>query len=491
MSEKIVNLALLAFSILFCVCIILSYGWYTTYKEKHTLDIDRLSPNKARSLMHQYMDKAPGVLRYAWFEPQIGYTLKPNADLSCWNDTFKSNELGYRAGSGKKDENIYRVVFIGDSWTYGMGVSASEAFPYQFEVTANQFGALSQRVEAWTMALPGYNTGNELAALDAFFDLINPDAVVLCPTINDIDSSLGVSPMGNLMWNRKSGPNEIHFFIRSMPMYSYLLLTQWRRVFTAFKLTEQRLREKGIPFFMFFVAEWDTDMVHHFMCQANIASPYAIVPIEYVTGKWRQPQEEFGHGTPEAYTIFAEILYEMVAKKLGWKSMPRSAKRERRSEVSCFFEIPSGDWSKECAALLKARVAKELSYDFTPGSKESDKQCMGTMDWKTGAISSGKSVILLRNKPGSTHLRTTVKRLPQARFLYPIEIELAILSRSGGTNKNVQIFAEGSDTQMIDILIPTDIEKDSAMDFVISVPRSIVDANCVSQSLYILTVKQE
>ncbi len=53
-------------------------------------------------------------------------------------------------------------------------------------------------------------------------------------------------------------------------------------------------------------------MIHSFISDAGIRSPYAIVPQEYCLGKWRQPREKFGHGTPEAYNVFAKISYQMI-----------------------------------------------------------------------------------------------------------------------------------------------------------------------------------
>jgi len=490
MANKFLNLLLVLCSVLFCICIILGAGWFTCFKAKHAIDINDLSYNQVQILMRQYLDNTPGVLRYTWFEPEIGYTLKPHAKLTCWGDTFESNGIGYRTAPTKKNRGTYRILFLGDSWTYVMGVSETESFPHQFEVIANRFAGLDKRIQAWTLALPGYNTTNEIAALDAFYDQIQPNAVVLCPTMNDINSTLEISPQGNFLRSRRNQCQDLNFYSHFRPMDSYLYLSRWERVYGLLRETELRLYEKGVPFFLFFITPYDEAMVHHLVERAKIESPYTIVPTEYVFGKWRQSSEKFGHGTPEAYVIYAKIVYQMVAKEQGWKALGKGVKTEKGVEVPAYFDTPPGNWDKECSELLKARVRKYLSYGFTPGSKYSKSQCVGNIDFATGGISSGKSLILLRRRSNATRLSLTVRRILKARILYPLVLKFRISSPSGGTRVTVEIPKSGAEVQKVVVPIPSDIQEGSAIDLVVDTPRSIVSPNYVSCSVYVTGVEQ-
>ena len=128
----------------------------------------------------------------------MGYTLAPNAQVRAWRDSFVTNELGYRTGPVVKEPGTFRVLFVGDSWTFGMGVTETESYPKVFERLAASHAGLERKVEAWSLALPGYNTLNELAALWFYFDRLEPDLVVVSPTRNDNHSTRVVLPGGSL-----------------------------------------------------------------------------------------------------------------------------------------------------------------------------------------------------------------------------------------------------------------------------------------------------
>ncbi|MCP4899533.1 MAG: SGNH/GDSL hydrolase family protein [bacterium] len=137
-----------------------------------------LSLENRQELVEEFFEVATQAYTPAWFEPGVRYTLRTNAEISVWDSTFTSNELGYRAGAVQKRPDTFRVVFVGDSWTYGMGVDAEDSFPYQFQRLANEVYDGHGEIEAWSLALPGYNTMTEVNALEIFLNRLEPDAVV-------------------------------------------------------------------------------------------------------------------------------------------------------------------------------------------------------------------------------------------------------------------------------------------------------------------------
>jgi len=86
------------------------------------LDPAKLTSEERERLLEGVLANSPGVHRWAYFEPRIGYTLRPSSTIEAWHDTFRSNEIGYRAPALAKAAGTFRIVFVGDSWTYGMGV---------------------------------------------------------------------------------------------------------------------------------------------------------------------------------------------------------------------------------------------------------------------------------------------------------------------------------------------------------------------------------
>ncbi len=486
--ERLATVLLVLATLFFCLCLLLAAGWYLAWKQGSRLDIGRLSPNQAQTLVQQYLDRSPSVLRYAFFEPKIGYTLTPNTRMSVWGDTFSSNGLGYREGPVPKAADTYRVLFVGDSWAYGMGVTLRESFPHQFAAIANNNAGLEKQITAWNLSLPGYNAINELAALEAFFDLLEPDAVVLCPTTNDIDGTKKVNLAGNLQIPKRGEWQELFLDWRSQYLDSYLNQKQWEETFGTYSLLARRLSAKGIPFFLFFSADWlHEPVVHDLMVRANVQAPYAIVPREFLTGKWRR-QEIYGHGTPAAYTVFARIIYHMVATELGWRQLREQIKTRDGSEVAFYAGPPPGNWAAESKPILKGRVVP--SYDFEPGAEHSVQQVMSGVDWKTGVVSSNPGLVLLRRKAGATRLRLRLKPLPRARFLYPLEVTVTIPSRSGGVRVTGQLSEDGEAIQTIEMDLPPDIEPGSGIDVIIETERSVLDMHFIARSFYLVGIEQ-
>ena len=159
-------LALLA-SCSLALAVAFAFGWWRAAHAGRPA-LDTLGPEERQILLDEMIAASPGAFVPAYFEPAVGYTLRRGKKLSAWGDTFKPNEIGYRTvplGGGKPAET-FRVAFLGDSWTFGMGVSEADSFPRRFEELARRLGAGGgRRVQAVNLGLPGYNTANEIAVI--------------------------------------------------------------------------------------------------------------------------------------------------------------------------------------------------------------------------------------------------------------------------------------------------------------------------------------
>ncbi|MDF1838939.1 MAG: GDSL-type esterase/lipase family protein, partial [Planctomycetota bacterium] len=96
--------------------------------------------------------------------------------------TVTINSLGFRDPERNypKPEGVKRVVFLGDSVTWGWGVDDGERFSDLLE------HRLGKGVESINMGVPGYGTGQQFWNLEKFGWRYQPDAVVLCVVLNDV-----------------------------------------------------------------------------------------------------------------------------------------------------------------------------------------------------------------------------------------------------------------------------------------------------------------
>ena len=112
----------------FCAALVCAWGWYRAARER--MDVSALSPEERQELVQEMIAVSPGAFVPALFEPAVSYTLRPNGRVEAWGDTFTANEIGYRTGPlpGRKGgRKTFRVVFLGDSWTFGLGVRQEES----------------------------------------------------------------------------------------------------------------------------------------------------------------------------------------------------------------------------------------------------------------------------------------------------------------------------------------------------------------------------
>jgi len=122
-----------------------------------------------------------------WWHPQRtfrynavrGYELTPGlGDVNSLGLRGHETDLTRRAG-------VRRIVLLGDSFTYGDGVTVDEAMPAQLERRLNRDAATP--VEVLNLGVPGYNTVQEYACLKELGLRLAPDLVIVAFTLSDAD----------------------------------------------------------------------------------------------------------------------------------------------------------------------------------------------------------------------------------------------------------------------------------------------------------------
>jgi lysophospholipase L1-like esterase len=138
------------------------------------------------TLLIEVVGRASGLLELQTSRTQFsttkGYELAPN------NKTINSHGLRDREYSLLKPTNTFRILALGDSFTYGHGVRSEETYVKQLEAILNRkLGHHGTRFEVLNAGVPGYNTHQELIHLQEVGLLYNPDAILLGFTMSDAE----------------------------------------------------------------------------------------------------------------------------------------------------------------------------------------------------------------------------------------------------------------------------------------------------------------
>jgi lysophospholipase L1-like esterase len=128
----------------------------------------------------------------AWSEhvsdPRLVYRLPSNWHGRQKGVGVSTNALGLRDRTLEpKERDELRLLFVGDSITFGWGVPVEETFVSRLEsILARRLGHKTRTVNA---GVAGYNTVQEHALLKSHFAVIQPDLVTLLYVYNDIEQN--------------------------------------------------------------------------------------------------------------------------------------------------------------------------------------------------------------------------------------------------------------------------------------------------------------
>ena len=124
------------------------------------------------------------------FDAQVGWVKKPNyqgtrrqGDVSA---DFEHNRFGLRddeVESTDKPDGTFRILALGDSFTYGYAVERSELFVDLLETDLRATGRPIEVINAGTEA---WDTAQQAAWLEAHGSTWQPDLVLLLPYENDL-----------------------------------------------------------------------------------------------------------------------------------------------------------------------------------------------------------------------------------------------------------------------------------------------------------------
>ena len=123
-------------------------------------------------------------------DPEIGHRHRPNAQAQLMGVDVKTNSLGLRdvERAIPKPADVYRIVVLGDSITFGWGVAFEHTFCQVLERKLNQNPPIpGKRFEVVNTGVGNTNTSMEVRYFEAEGYKLEPDLVLLAWFINDAE----------------------------------------------------------------------------------------------------------------------------------------------------------------------------------------------------------------------------------------------------------------------------------------------------------------
>lgn len=127
-------------------------------------------------------------------DPDVGRVLQPR--MSRFG--VAANELGLRERAFELDKpaGVTRIVLLGDSYVYGLGVADDERVGSHLEKRLRSALDPDTAVECLHFGLVGWNIRAECAYLRRLLDLVRPDLVFHVVVANDLDDVAGARGFG-------------------------------------------------------------------------------------------------------------------------------------------------------------------------------------------------------------------------------------------------------------------------------------------------------
>lgn len=114
--------------------------------------------------------------------------------LSKRSITIQTNQYGCRGQLiTPKLSDEFRVLFLGDSIIFGLGVEDDETIPYYLEEKLNQLS--KNKVTVVNAGIAGTNLSNMVRLYDEIYEQINPDLVLIGSYLNDSASIPYLKPL--------------------------------------------------------------------------------------------------------------------------------------------------------------------------------------------------------------------------------------------------------------------------------------------------------
>jgi len=121
--------------------------------------------------------------------PVLMWEYRPDSEFVVLGNRIRTNQYGFRDDdyeSVHKPTNVFRVAFIGDSVTLGLGVDERDVFVRKFAAYASDL-PVTPKMESMNFGIDGYNIIQISEHLKSSVLRFAPDKVVYVMCLNDFD----------------------------------------------------------------------------------------------------------------------------------------------------------------------------------------------------------------------------------------------------------------------------------------------------------------
>lgn len=176
-------------------------------------------------------------------DPYIGWHMVPHEALKSKTDEFdvvyRTNAQGFRGRDLEFEADNRRMVFVGDSFTFGIGVAVDAAFPSLVEKGVDN-------ARAYNLGIPAFGLDQMMLALEHYGLPLKPHLVVLSFIVDDFERSLTAYRKKGDMWLQKplftlDDDRLVLMTTENRPGVFWSFMEQKTRVFRAWRRIERRL----------------------------------------------------------------------------------------------------------------------------------------------------------------------------------------------------------------------------------------------------------
>ena len=158
-------------------------------------------------------------------DAEFGHKMAPNFNGLYRQDyelTYTTNSLGLRDRefAPTPTPGVMRILAVGDSWTFGLGVNLPETWPKQLERALGERGVKAEVINA---GVSGYSTLTYAKVLKRFYDLYHPQLTLVMTCANDPGGDIAVAA-GNFDFAVKPNAGVIKTFLKR---HSDLAMNLW------------------------------------------------------------------------------------------------------------------------------------------------------------------------------------------------------------------------------------------------------------------------
>lgn len=153
---------------------------------------------------YEIRQKSRELCTHSSDDPRLIYSYTPN---NC-----NANSQGYQDDEHNfsKEQDVYRIVLIGDSIAKGQGVKLNESFGKVLEKRLNEQNQTSELI---ILATSGYSTSQELVLLEEQAFLYDPDLIIWSYVLND---------PGHPLYHEVNGELGKYFFKPKFHIWHYI-----------------------------------------------------------------------------------------------------------------------------------------------------------------------------------------------------------------------------------------------------------------------------